>query len=125
MNTACKNRDKDQNVGQTERVFSGMAGLALIAMGLQRRSLGGLVIAALGGAAIQRGVSGKCAVYKAFNISTAEQPMNRAEDIKIDETISIRRPVADQVGGLLSAGQERLEGRLSAGPDVGRSRFPW
>lgn len=95
MSTACANKNKDVNVGNSERVVSGMAGLALVCVGLQRRSLGGLVVAALGGAAIYRGMTGKCSVYKALNMSTAEQSKNRAEDIKIDEAISIRRPRAE------------------------------
>jgi uncharacterized membrane protein len=95
MHTSCAGKNKDINVGDTERVLSGMAGLALVCVGLQRRSLGGLVVAALGGVAIHRGVSGQCAMYKAFNLSTADKSKNHAEEIKIEEAISIRRPVAE------------------------------
>ena len=59
------------NVGEAERWVSVVAGTALAAYGLTRRSVGGLVLAAFGGATVWRGVSGHCDFYHLFGITTA------------------------------------------------------
>jgi uncharacterized membrane protein len=58
------------NVGADERKVSVVAGGALALLGLSRRSLPGLALAALGGAIVYRGVSGHCHVYEALGIDT-------------------------------------------------------
>lgn len=52
------------NVPPVERIVSGLAGGALAAMGISRRSLGGLLVAGVGVAAIARAVSGRCPAYR-------------------------------------------------------------
>ena len=59
------------NVGTTERVGSAIGGGALVAYGLTRRSLGGALLAGLGGVLAWRGVTGSCPVYRAVGMSTA------------------------------------------------------
>src|SRR5690242_2129360 len=58
------------NVGADERKISAIAGGALALVGLSRRSLPGLALAALGGAMVYRGVTGHCDLYAALGIDT-------------------------------------------------------
>jgi hypothetical protein len=53
------------NVGQAERLMSGILGAVLLGAGL-RRGRGGAGLALLGGALLARGVSGHCPVYQAI-----------------------------------------------------------
>ena len=84
------------NVGDRERLFSVIGGSALGLLGLSRFSLGGLALAAVGGALVSRGVTGHCSAYKAMNISTAP-PRGPATSIaaghgvKVEESIIINR----------------------------------
>jgi uncharacterized membrane protein len=59
-----------QNVGQSERAVSVAAGAILALLGVRRASLPGLLIAAVGGAMIHRGVTGHCYAYDALGIDT-------------------------------------------------------
>jgi uncharacterized membrane protein len=59
------------NVGGSERWLSAIAGTAIAAYGLSRRSLSGLVLAAVGGGLVWRGASGHCLVYESLGVSTA------------------------------------------------------
>ena len=61
----------ENNVSNPERWLSVVAGSALMAYGLTRRSVGGTLTALLGGAVAFRGVSGFCPGYNALGISTA------------------------------------------------------
>ena len=58
------------NVNEPERWFSVVAGAALAAYGLTRRSVAGLVVTGLGGALVWRGASGHCLVYEALGLSS-------------------------------------------------------
>ncbi len=60
------------NVGAPERWISIVAGTALAAYGIARRSVSGLSLAGLGGALLWRGATGHCAVYDALGRSTAD-----------------------------------------------------
>src|SRR5688572_2426566 len=60
------------NVSETERVASMVGGGALALFGLSRASLGGLGLAALGGALLYRGATGHCDLYDMLGMSTAE-----------------------------------------------------
>jgi uncharacterized membrane protein len=62
--------EKRTNVSNPERWVSVVAGSAIAAYGLTRRSISGLVVAGLGGALAWRGATGHCMVYKALDIST-------------------------------------------------------
>lgn len=60
------------NVGGTERALSALAGGSLLAYGLSRRSLPGLLTAIVGGGLVYRGMTGHCSVYDALGVSTAD-----------------------------------------------------
>jgi uncharacterized membrane protein len=59
------------NIGHAERYGSMLGGAVLVAAGLSRRSLPGLLLAALGGVFVMRGVGGHCALYHSIGVSTA------------------------------------------------------
>ncbi|HEY3056166.1 MAG TPA: SRPBCC family protein [Thermoanaerobaculia bacterium] len=59
------------NVADGERWLSVIAGSALAAYGLKRRSIPGLVLAGLGGALVWRGATGHSLLYEALGVSTA------------------------------------------------------
>ena len=59
------------NVSNTERIVSATSGALLVTLGLSRRSLGGIAIAALGGGLIYRGATGWCDLYNALGLNTA------------------------------------------------------
>ena len=61
----------DVNVGRTERTISAVAGGALALAGLRMRSLPGLLMAALGGGLVYRGVTGHCHAYERLGVNTA------------------------------------------------------
>jgi uncharacterized membrane protein len=90
--------ESEINVGQTERTVSTAAGAVLALMGLAHRSLPGLVLAALGGGLIYRGVTGQCPVYRAAGIDTAngETPAAEPQDyfehgIHIEESFTVNK----------------------------------
>jgi uncharacterized membrane protein len=60
------------NVGDTERWVSAVGGGALALFGLKRGGLGGVLLAALGGGLVYRGVTGHCSGYAALGVSTAD-----------------------------------------------------
>jgi len=60
-----------KNVGKTERAFSLMGGLGLLAAGFARRGVSGVALGALGALLIRRGASGQCALYEQLGISGA------------------------------------------------------
>lgn len=65
-------RGQWQNVGDGERIVSTSAGTILVAQGLARRDLIGLLIAGVGGALAFRGATGHCSAYAAAGLNTAE-----------------------------------------------------
>jgi len=83
------------NVGEIERYGSMIGGAALAAAGLSRRSLPGLLIAALGGLLIARGIGGHCRLYQTIGVSTAAEDrpgVPHGTGLKIEKTILIGRP---------------------------------
>jgi uncharacterized membrane protein len=65
------------NVGGIERKVSLAAGALLAGIGLSRRNLPGLAIAAIGGGLIYRGATGHCNTYQALGIDTADEAAKR------------------------------------------------
>ena len=53
-----------QNIGDTERMVSGILGGTMLISGLTRRTLPGLALAAAGAAFLYRAGSGHCMVYE-------------------------------------------------------------
>lgn len=85
------------NVGESERWYSVLGGAALAVLGLSRRSLGGLGLAAVGAGLVYRGMTGHCHAYHALGIDTSHDrgPQNsvRAQHgVKIEESITVFRP---------------------------------
>jgi uncharacterized membrane protein len=83
------------NVGEVERYGSIIAGAALMAAGLSRRNVRGLLLAAAGGALLVRGVAGHCKLYESIGVSTARPERPGVPDqmgVKVDRTIFIACP---------------------------------
>jgi uncharacterized membrane protein len=70
FNRSESNANRFINVGKTERQISAIGGGALALYGLTRGSLGGLLLAGLGGALVYRGVTGHCPAYSAMGTNT-------------------------------------------------------
>jgi uncharacterized membrane protein len=90
-----------KNVSTTERWLATVAGLALAAYGLKKRSKTGLLSAAAGGGLLYCGLSGHSFLYDAFGINRAKRTANpivsvpHGEGIKIEHTIAINRSPQD------------------------------
>ncbi|HEX9161605.1 MAG TPA: SRPBCC family protein [Thermoanaerobaculia bacterium] len=88
-------KSAETNVGNPERWLSVIAGSALAAYGLKRRSLQGLLLSGIGGALVWRGATGHCNVYDTLGISTATDndggqvsvPYGRG--IRVEKTMTI------------------------------------
>src|SRR5215212_6705810 len=77
------------NVGEAERLISVLGGAVLGLYGLSRGSLGGLGLAALGGALVCRGLTGQCQMYQSLGLNTAEStsaPIPGYRGFKVDES---------------------------------------
>jgi len=86
----------DINVPKAERTGSMVAGAGLILYGLSRRSLGGVFIAALGGALLNRGVTGHCAMYEKLGVNSrqlnSESGVRGNKGVKVVRTVTVARP---------------------------------
>jgi uncharacterized membrane protein len=81
------------NLGDAERWVSALGGGALALYGLNRRSVGGMALALVGGALIERGVTGHCRVYQALGVNTASQAANAAPTtVHVEKSVTINRP---------------------------------
>ena len=90
--------DDGVNVGKTERLMSGIAGAAVIALALRRKRLRGMLLP-LGMSLLSRAVSGRCPVNRALGRNTAKAgrrspvaSVARGEGIKVERTITVNRP---------------------------------
>ena len=63
---------REVNVGDTERSLSAIAGAGMLLFGLSRLSLTSLLGIAVGGALLYRGLTGRCSIYEALEMTTAE-----------------------------------------------------
>jgi uncharacterized membrane protein len=95
-----RSRPTPVNVGDAERWLSLLGGGALAVFGLTRGSLGGLALAALGGAAAYRGLTGHCHAYGALGINTAgPRPAATAipagTGIRVERAVTIDRPAGE------------------------------
>lgn len=88
------------NVGQVERWASALGGGALALYGITRGSLGGIALALVGAALVQRGVTGHCNMYEAMGYSTAgDESLRNSENvsvpagrgIKLEKSVNINR----------------------------------
>jgi len=81
------------NVAMAERAASLAGGALLAVLGLKRRSLGGLIVAAVGGALVKRGVTGHCDMYQRLGVDTAhtEHQQSKQRDRIAQRGIQIER----------------------------------
>ncbi|HWS86103.1 MAG TPA: SRPBCC family protein [Pyrinomonadaceae bacterium] len=92
------------NVGQYERWASAVGGGALALYGITRGSLGGIALALVGAALVQRGVSGHCNLYEAMNFNSAGgEGLRNSENVsvpgdrgtKVEHSVVINRQPAE------------------------------
>ena len=91
------------NIGEVERWASAIGGGALALFGITRGSLGGIALALVGAALVQRGVSGHCNLYEAMNVNTAGSSMRNSENVsvagergtKVEKSVTINRPASE------------------------------
>ncbi|HET6798643.1 MAG TPA: SRPBCC family protein [Gemmatimonadales bacterium] len=99
-----RRRESDENqinVGKTERLVSGVAGAALIAMALRRKRLRPILLP-VGGNLISRAVTGRCPINRALGRNTARgkraspvASVARGEGIKVERTVLVSRPAPE------------------------------
>ena len=85
------------NVGRTERIASGLAGAALVALSLRQRRLRGLLIP-LGGGLVVRAITGRCPVNRALGRNTALDDeatspvasVGRGQGVKVENSVTHR-----------------------------------
>lgn len=88
------------NVGESERIVSAIAGGALVVFGLSRMSLGGLLLAGIGGALGYRGITGHSLLYERLGIAAGGARRNVGNlGMKIEESIVVDAP-AERVYGI-------------------------
>jgi uncharacterized membrane protein len=89
------------NVGEVERWASAIGGGALALYGITRGSLGGIALALVGAALVQRGVTGHCNLYEAMGYNSAGDASLRSSEnvsvpaergIKLEKSVTINRP---------------------------------
>jgi len=87
------------NVGETERIVSGIGGGLITAYGLTRGDLLGVGIALLGGSLVYRSATGYCSVYSAAGINTAAKEnmtsVKASSSVRVDEALTINAPVEE------------------------------
>jgi len=83
------------NVPSPERLGSIAAGAGLVLYGISRRSLGGVLVAVLGGALIRRGATGHCEVYEKMGVNSRklnpERGVSGNKGINVEERITVAR----------------------------------
>ena len=90
-----------QNVGSVERWASFAAGTGLAVYGLSRGRPAGWLLAALGGALMQRAVTGHCQMYHALGLSSAgtgedtRYALGGPRGAHVEESVTINRPVEE------------------------------
>lgn len=80
--------DTSPNVGDNERVVSGVAGAGLIAYGLSKGGAFGAVMSLLGGGLLYRGATGHCHMYSAMDKTTATDS-SRSSRIHVQRSVTI------------------------------------
>jgi uncharacterized membrane protein len=88
----------DINVSDAERWASVIGGGALAFYGLTRGTLGGALLAALGGAVAYRGVTGHSHLYASLGVNTAgerhgpQASVRAGHGVRVEKVITIDRP---------------------------------
>lgn len=87
----------EENVGSSERIISTGLGGLLVANGILRGRLPGLLMTAIGGALLYRGLTGHCALYQQLGIDTTatEGERSAVKGLKIEDSVTIHRPAQE------------------------------
>lgn len=127
-------RDSGVNVGGIERLACAIAGGALAAYGLRRRSASGLILTLAGAALVHRGGTGHCNTYQALGITTAgsgdhkanEKHAEVARDVHVEKSIVIDKP-AEELYAFWRAFENlpRFMDHLESVNSVGFNRWHW
>lgn len=89
------------NVGEMERAASKLGGGVLLAAGLMRGGLKGMLVAGLGGALLYRGVTGHCDLYQVLDASTADDEYGQAGSVPaqagvhVEDAVTVNRSPED------------------------------
>jgi uncharacterized membrane protein len=91
--------DNGINVGRTERLISGLAGVALGLYSLRRRRLRSFLLP-VAGSLLGRAVTGRCPINRAIGRNSAryDEPVSpvaslgRGEGIRVEQAVTINRP---------------------------------
>jgi uncharacterized membrane protein len=89
-----RRKEDGRNLAPVERWASAIAGGSLALYGMRRRGVRGWALATMGGALIERALTGHCHAYAAFGITTARP----AEALEIDGFVTIPQPRAEVYG---------------------------
>ena len=86
-----------RNVNDPERWVSVILGSALAAYGLKMRSIGGIVLSAVGGALVWRGATGHCMVYEAMGVSSVQDDgrsvsVPYGHGVRVEKAVTISLP---------------------------------
>lgn len=88
------------NVADHERIASVAVGVPMVLAGLRRGSLSGLVVAAIGGHMVYRGVTGHCRAYSLIGVNSARgkgaDPTEYFErGIHVVESVTVSKPARE------------------------------
>ncbi len=96
-----QNDDGGLNVGTTERLISGLAGVAILALSLRRKRLRPILLPIAGGL-LSRAVTGRSALKRALlgNLALRDRVSRvarvaRGQGTKVEQSITINRPVLE------------------------------
>lgn len=132
-------RKAGANVNRAERWLSALGGSTLVALGVRRRGVPGVLLAAMGGVLFKRGTSGQSRLYRALGLTSLERapaaPRGEAAAPRIGAGEAIRRVERSvtvnrtpEVIFALLADPERLRGVLGEEVRVellGEGRARW
>ena len=105
--TGAQSNSSGVNVGQTERWISALGGGALALYGVTRGSLGGIALALVGAALVQRGYTGHCNLYEAVGFNTSGgDSLRNSENVsvpaergtRVEKSVTINRPASELYG---------------------------
>ncbi len=90
-----------RNLSEAEKWLSIAAGAGLAIYGLSQRRMSGWLLAALGGALVQRGATAHCPVYESLGLNTAgtggdtRRALGGSAGVVVEESVTINRPVEE------------------------------
>jgi len=105
----------------------------LVASGIRRMSLPGLIMAGIGGALIHRGSTGQCAMYKTLGVTTAKDSMVRRvtsnplnANIRVEQSVMVNKPVGEVYGYWRKLENlPRFMNHLESVTEVDKTRSMW